>query len=851
MEFWAGRFKEGALERGLPGREGWAGPRRARWRRRQRSLGLKLERLESRMVLSQVTWTGADAATNDKWSDANNWQGHVVPAATDDLTFPTVTGSALTSNNDLTAGTSFDSLTISGSGYTIGGNGIALTGLLQASQSSGSSTVNLPVDFGGNAGLAQVNTAGAILVLGGIVSGTGGVTKQGSGELDLTAANNYTGTTTVSAGVLHVDGSVGGLVAVGSGATLGGVGTVGSITTTKATLTPGDATPATLTDTGALTLDSGSTYTVTLNSDSVFSQMQVAGAINLAGATLSLALGSSFTPTGTDQFTIIKNTGSAPITGTFAGLAEGGIVKTGTEQFKISYKGGAGNDVVLTHLVDTTTTLSPVTISPIFGQSVALTATVTANASGFGTFSGSVDFKSSTTDLGSAPVNASGVATLNTTSLSTGPNSITAVYSGDPTFASSTSTAIGVGVGQASSMTTLSTSPNPSLASQQVTVTANVVAVSPGSGIPTGSVEFFNGATDLGPGTLSGGVATLRTSSLPVGSNTITAVYSGDTNFTKSTAAGITQKVSLGNVTVTVSIPNTNPFGLTPVALSATVAAGTAAGTPTPTGSVTFFDIHGTKLGSGTLTNGTASLTVPLLPIGPESIKAVYSGDANYSGATSPTVPLVVGSRAELFVNQVFLDVFGGPAGYGENYWVALFNGGVPPKQIASLIVGSQPAKAAAVNNAYMSYLGRPATKAEQVRAIAVPNPSLIALDASLLGSREFYKTRAGGTTQGFLAALGHAWFGAGFSFSPRVQARLTHQLKHGVSRRQVALGVITSPSGIHTEVNNLVEGILQRPATRKEVNRFGPIIKRGQVSPVAVSLFGSREFIKKFVNII
>jgi hypothetical protein len=212
---------------------------------------------------------------------------------------------------------------------------------------------------------------------------------------------------------------------------------------------------------------------------------------------------------------------------------------------------------------------------------------------------------------------------------------------------------------------------------------------------------------------------------------------------------------------------------------------------------------------------------------------------------------MVVGSRAELFVNQVYLDVFGVPAGYGENYWVALFNGGVSPNQVAGFIVGSQQAMAAAVDNAYLSYLGRPATTAEEIRAIAVPNPSLIALDATLLGSREFYKTRAGGTTQGFLAALGHAWFGAQFSFSPRVQARLTRQLEHGTSRRQVALGVITSPSGISTEVNNLVEGILERPATRQEVNRFGPIIKRGQISPVAVSLFGSREFIKKFVNII
>jgi hypothetical protein len=58
------------------------------------------------------------------------------------------------------------------------------------------------------------------------------------------------------------------------------------------------------------------------------------------------------------------------------------------------------------------------------------------------------------------------------------------------------------------------------------------------TGIPTGSVEFCDGSTDLGPGyDCGGGVWTLSTSStaweagaLSIGSNTITAVYSGDSN---------------------------------------------------------------------------------------------------------------------------------------------------------------------------------------------------------------------------------------------------------------------------------------------------------------------------------
>ncbi len=61
-----------------------------------------------------------------------------------------------------------------------------------------------------------------------------------------------------------------------------------------------------------------------------------------------------------------------------------------------------------------------------------------------------------------------------------------------------------------------------------MTFTATVSANSPGSGTPTGTVTFMDGSTSLGTGTLSGGVATFSISTLPVGSHSITGVYSGD-----------------------------------------------------------------------------------------------------------------------------------------------------------------------------------------------------------------------------------------------------------------------------------------------------------------------------------
>ena len=135
-------------------------------------------------------------------------------------------------------------------------------------------------------------------------------------------------------------------------------------------------------------------------------------------------------------------------------------------------------------------------------------------------------------------------------------------------------------------------------------------------------------------------------------------------------------------------------------------------------GTLTLFDINGANLGTSTLTNGAATFSVPSAPIGKESITAVYSGDSNFSSATSQAVPMVVGSPTELFVNQVFLDVIGSPAGQGGALWVALINGGYAPKRVARNILQSPQGKAQAVENVYQELLRRPATSSELFQAL-------------------------------------------------------------------------------------------------------------------------------------
>jgi sugar lactone lactonase YvrE len=95
-------------------------------------------------------------------------------------------------------------------------------------------------------------------------------------------------------------------------------------------------------------------------------------------------------------------------------------------------------------------------------------------------------------------------------------------------------------ISRIASAVSLTSSVSPVLITNSITLTATVSIT---AGAPTGSVSFLDGTTLIGQGTLIGDVATLTTSSLSVGSHSITATYSGDTNFAASTSSALTELV--------------------------------------------------------------------------------------------------------------------------------------------------------------------------------------------------------------------------------------------------------------------------------------------------------------------
>jgi len=287
-------------------------------------------------------------------------------------------------------------------------------------------------------------------------------------------------------------------------------------------------------------------------------------------------------------------------------------------------------------------------------QSVTLTAKVIGIASG-GTGSlptGTVTF--STQPNMPVTLDSTGTATSTTSFGAAGSYPITATYSGDQNYLPSSDTEtlqVGTVCLQATN-TTLRINPNPAQVGEMVTFTAQISGGTGLIGNVTGTVTFLQDGNPIGTGTVnSTNMATFSTSYSQTGTFSMTAMYGGDSNYAPSTSTPVSLMiVPVGTLTPTTttlssSNPNSN-FGDT-VIFTATVQGGM--GNP-PTGTVTFMD-GSTTLGMGTLTNGVTAYSTNSLTPGTHTITAVYGGDTQFQGSTSPPLTQTVSNSS----NQTFV----------------------------------------------------------------------------------------------------------------------------------------------------------------------------------------------------
>ncbi|MBQ0984984.1 Ig-like domain repeat protein [Streptomyces sp. F63] len=370
-----------------------------------------------------------------------------------------------------------------------------------------------------------------------------------------------------------------------------------------------------------------------------------------AGGETVLITGSGFTgATGVTiagvpaaSFTVNSDTGITAVTA--PGSGSGPVVVTGPEG-----AGTSSGTFTYTLLPATTTTTLEVIPDPAgCGEDVTLRATV-VTGTGAPVTTGSVTFiLSDDGPVQTVALDASGQASAVFSGLDAGGRQAAAFYTpADTSTTASNSPLTPVTVQQVTTTTTVVAVPASSTQGQPVQLTATVAPATSGSAVISGTVTF------TGPGGFSqtvpvnaAGVATVTTSALPVGANTVTATYSGDGCFTGSTGTvtvNVTQPVITATRLVadpaTIRLRRDGTFVIPVLRATLTNA---VTGAPLPGRTITFtaaplpvFTVFGSAV---TDANGTAVLTdipVPATMVTASTYQAVFTG----TPSLRPTIAL-------------------------------------------------------------------------------------------------------------------------------------------------------------------------------------------------------------------
>jgi hypothetical protein len=389
----------------------------------------------------------------------------------------------------------------------------------------------------------------------------------------------------------------------------GGSGYSGSTGTLSFTVNAATSTTTTLTASPASPQQFGTqeTLTATITPSAAPGSVQfedngtnIGSPVTVSGGTAQVQ--TSALPVGTDALSAV-----------FTPSGSGYSGSTGTLSFKVNP-------------ITTSTSLSASPASPqAAGTQETLTATITPSVA-----PGSVQFEVNGNDVGSPVTVSGGTAQFQTSSLPSGTDTLSAVFtSSSGNYAGSTGTTQFT-VTAAPTTTTLTASPaGPQQFGTQETLTATV---SPSAA--TGKVQFEDNGTNIGsPVTVSGGTAQFQTSSLPVGTDALSAVFtptsgSGYGGSTGTLSFTVNQVTPTGT-TLAASPAGPQQFG-TQETLTATVSPSAAPGKVQ-------FEENGANIGSPvTVTSGTAQTTTSSLPVGTDALSAVFTptSGSGYSGST-------------------------------------------------------------------------------------------------------------------------------------------------------------------------------------------------------------------------
>ena len=211
-----------------------------------------------------------------------------------------------------------------------------------------------------------------------------------------------------------------------------------------------------------------------------------------------------------------------------------------------------------------------------------------------------------------------------------GTQQVVASYAGDANYAASTSAPIALQAAQGTPAVVVTATSASITEGWPLTVT-----VTGGGLVPTGSVIVYDGSALLGTFTLNNaGVATVFATTLALGANSITAVYSGDTNYVAVTSAPLMLTVTAPGATAsTVAVKPASSTVIAGQALSVSVTVAGPSGSANPTGSVNLSS--GSYSAWQSLTGGAATFSVPagVFSSGSNTLTASYPGDPTYAAS--------------------------------------------------------------------------------------------------------------------------------------------------------------------------------------------------------------------------
>jgi co-chaperonin GroES (HSP10) len=346
----------------------------------------------------------------------------------------------------------------------------------------------------------------------------------------------------------------------------------------------------------------------------------------------------------------LTETGKVLASGTLAANGSGSIVVTGL---------AIGNHTIVANFAGTDT-MQAATSSPAIqvvaaadapmtlvaqpaiiyaGQSTALTAIVhNPTGSTIAVPTGNVVFTDGTVTLGTAPLDATGLATLHPVLNTVGQHTITATYAGDPLHSGANATAL-VQVQQLTTALLLASPLSPSAPAAPVTFNVSL-STSQTTALPLNqAITLTEGGKVLASGTLAAnGSGSIVVTGLAIGNHTIVANFAGTDTMQAATSNPVTQVVAAVDAPMTLVAQPSSIYAGQSTTLTATVHNPAGSTTAVPTGNVVFTD-GAVTLGTSALdATGAATLPAVLNTVATHTITATYAGDPLHSGANANAV---------------------------------------------------------------------------------------------------------------------------------------------------------------------------------------------------------------------